>query len=454
MHCVDLLAPDAAPDEDCVSRTRRLQSVIDGVAAAGGGTVSIGAGTWRTSTLFLRSGIRLHLQRGAVLQAETDLSLYPPQSNRVSNKDQASYHLIHAENCEDIAIEGEGIIDGQDTAFWTLAASEAERPYGIFDYYVTGERISPLIQILHCRRVRVENITIRRSPSWTLHCFDCEEVLIRGVRMRNHLMGPNTDGITINGCRDAIVRECDIVTGDDGIGIKATNPDIPCRGVLVSDCIVETNCGAFILGAETAGGIRDVAFNNCFARASLRVIAIEMWDAGEVANITFNNITGSTLPGPGVTCERPIYLDIQQFNRPTAELGRMRNVLCSNILCTTRGRIVLTAQDGAQLENIVLRDVHLDVPEIEDPHVAVPLARSMQNSNFNPHTRAARAAVVADNIDGLTLSNVSVRWPNEGSAAPAIPMHALVSRRVRNAQVLSPRLEPNGADIEAQVNFE
>jgi hypothetical protein len=441
-------------DENSTSQTARIQNAIDEAAAHSGGTVFIGAGTWRVSTLFLRSGIRLHLEQGAVLQAETDLALYPPQITRVSNKDQSSYHLIYADDCDDIALEGEGVIDGQDTEFWTRAQNEEERPYGIFDFYVTGERISPLIQILHCRRVRVEGTTIQRSPGWTLHAFDCDEVHIRNIRIRNHLMGPNADGITINGCRNAFVRECDVITGDDAIGIKATNSDISCRGVVVSDCIAQTNCGAFILGAETLGGIYDVTFNNCVARASLRLIAIEMWDAGHVENIVFNNIVGSTLPQAGVTCERPIYMDIQQFNRPLPELGYIRNVICSNVICTTRGRIVLTAQDGAQLENITLRDVHLDVPEIEDPQVVVPAARSMQNSNFNPHTRAARAAVVADNITGLHLSNVSVRWPEEYSGEDIMPMHALCLRRVQEAEVLSPRLQSNQPELARQITPE
>jgi hypothetical protein len=290
-----------------------------------------------------------------------------------------------------------------------------------------------------------------RSPGWTVHFFDCDEVHVQGIRIRNHLMGPNADGITINGCRNAFVRDCDIVTGDDAIGIKATNPDIRCQGVLVSDCIVETNCGAFCLGAETVGGIYDVIFSNCIARASLRLIAIEMWDAGHVENVTFNNIIGRTLPNPGVSCERPIYLDIQRFNRgkdgSPVTLGHIRNVFVSNLICTTRGRIVLTAQDGARLENIVLRDVHLEVPEIEDPQVAVPLARSMQNSNFNPQTRAARAAVVADNVAGLVLANVSVRWPDDAT----VPMHGLCLRRVADPQVSSPGLGANQADLVTQV---
>ena len=440
-----LLLPNS--HQSSVQLTATIQAAIDDVAAQGGGTLRIGPGVWVVTTLFLRSGLRLYLEQGTVLQAETDLSLYPPQPVIADNKDQSAYHLIYAADCEDIALEGEGAIDGQDTHFWTRAVTEAERPYGIFDYYPNGDRPTPLVQIVRCRRVRVSGVTLQRSPGWTLHAFDCDEVQISGVRIRNHLMGPNADGITINGCRNVRVTGCDVITGDDAIGIKATNAGVPCDGVMVSDCIVETNCGAFILGAETLGGISNVVFSNCVARASLRLITIEMWDAGSVQNVLYNNICGANLPQPGVTCERPIYLDIQQFHRPTAELGTIRNVMCSNVICTTRGRIVLTAQDGAKLENIMLRDVHLDVPAIEDPRQAVPAARSWQNSNFNPETRAAPAALVADNVRGLILDNVSVTWPTDNSVA----MHGLCLRNVEDATFNSPRLRANRPSILARL---
>jgi len=93
----------------------------------------------------------------------------------------------------------------------------------------------------------------------------------------------------------------------------------------------------------------------------------------------------------------------------------------------------MTAQDGTSIDQVTLRDVHLEVPEIEDPEEAVPAARSYQNSNYNPETRAARAAVVADNINGLLLDNVTVRWPESSE----IPMKGLVTRNVRNLKHLN-----------------
>jgi hypothetical protein len=101
------------------------------------------------------------------------------------------------------------------------------------------------------------------------------------------------------------------------------------------------------------------------------------------------------------------------------------------------------------IENVKLRDVHLDVVEIEDPTTAILGSRSMQTSNFNPKTRAVRAAIVADNVNGLALDDVSVSWP----ADSAVPMHALARRRVQNLRMNSPLLVPTrGAQPEQLID--
>lgn len=291
--------------------------------------LDLGAGVWEVSTLRLKSGVHLHLGRHTVLQATTNIERFPVIATNVVNAEQAELHLIYAEDAEDIAIVGEGTVDGQDTAFWSPVTREEDRPYGIFDFTVQGKRLSPLVEMVRCRRVRVEGVTFQRSPGWTLHLFGCDEALISQVRIRNHLKGPNTDGLTINGCRDVRISDCDVRCGDDAINVKATNADQPTERVLVTNCIAESNCSCFGTGADVEGVIRDVTFTNCASRGALRMIQVGMWYAGLTENICFHNIVGNTLPGPGVTGERAIYVDIQQWRRQTPDLGRVRNCVFS-----------------------------------------------------------------------------------------------------------------------------
>lgn len=430
-----------------------LQRAIDHVHERGGGTLCVGPGVYVITTVFLRSGVELHLERGARLVAHACLEEYPEAPDAARNKDQSRHHLIVAHGCEDIAITGEGTIDGNDQAFWTPCKTEADRPYGIFRYTVRGgnvRRPTPLVQLVGCRRVTLKSVTLTSAPGWTLHVFDCDTVSIQGLIVRGDPYGPNTDGIGINGSRDVRISDCDVDTGDDAIIIKATNPDSVCERVAVTNCVLASNCAALGLGADVEGVIRDVVFSNCVVRKSLRMIQVEMWHPGQIERAVFSGISGRTLPDEGVDNERPIYVDIQQWTRPEPTLGRARDLVFRDILCESRGRILITAQDGALLDGITLDTVTVTVPEIEDPHESVPGARSMQLSNFNPHTRAMRAAVVADNVHTLTVRNVAYRWPE----SPTVPMHGLCLRNCANLIDDSPRLQASDTGCERVVRMD
>lgn len=425
----------------------RIQDAIDRVHAAGGGCVTLAPGLYIVTTVSLRTGVELHLERGAILQAWTRLDDYPVSPPAADNKDQSRVHLLVAVDCTDIAVTGEGVIDGQDQAFWTPCRTREERPYGIFRFVVRGDprqRPSPLVQLIRCRNIRLKDFTVRAAPGWALHLFDCDQASIVGLTVRGHPFGPNTDGIGINGSRDIRITHCDVDTGDDAIIIKATNADSVCRNVVVSDCIVASNCAGLGLGADVCGTISDVIFSNCIVKKSLRMIQVEMWFAGQVERAIFSGITGRTLPDDEVENERPIYVDIHNQIRGGGALGQVREMIFRDILCESRGRLLLTAQDGAKLDGITLDNVVVTVPEIEDPAETVPKATSMQLSNGSPLTRAVRAGVVVDNADRLTLRHVEYRWPARG----AVRMHGVCCRNVEGFIDDSPRLTASHPDVD------
>ncbi len=424
-----------------------LQNAIDQVHHAGGGVVTVEPGCYVMTTLFLRSGVELHLQRGSRLQAHTDLLAYPQTPNDADNKDQALYQLIAAFDCQDIAITGEGVVDGQDEHFWEPCARVEDRPYGIFRYTVRGgprNRPSPLLHLVRCKKVRLADFTVTAAPGWAVHLFDCDLVSVIGLTVRGNPYGPNTDGIGINGSRDVRVAHCDVDTGDDAIIIKSTNIGMHCRNVTVTNCVLASNCAALGLGADVWGTISDVVFTNCVVKKSLRMIQVEMWFPGQVRRAVFSGISGRTFPDEEVENERPIYIDIQQQFRPEPVLGEVHDMVFRDILCESRGRIMMTAQDGSRIDGVTLDTVIVTVPEIEDPAETVPRATSMQLSNFNPKTRAVRAAVVADNVSRLTLRDVEYCWPD----APSVPMNGLCCRNVTGLIDSSPRLRSTAANLD------
>jgi hypothetical protein len=82
-----------------------LQRAIDAVHEAGGGVVRLPAGTYRTGTLHLRSGVRLHLEQGATILGSTNRQHYQSGASRPG--------VITAQGAQNIAVTGSGVIDGQ-----------------------------------------------------------------------------------------------------------------------------------------------------------------------------------------------------------------------------------------------------------------------------------------------------------------------------------------------------
>ena len=78
-----------------------------------------------------------------------------------SDKGNRPFHLIHAENAVDVAIEGGGTIVGNGAAFWDSGTDGAP--------VSRRARPSPLIEFVATRGIRVEDLTIRDAPGWTIH---------------------------------------------------------------------------------------------------------------------------------------------------------------------------------------------------------------------------------------------------------------------------------------------
>lgn len=411
--------------------TESIQKAIDEAHAASGGEVIVPAGHWFSANLFLKSGVTLNVAPGAILEANPDLSLYREMSMG-HNKDRQPYHFLIIEDQENVTVTGGGILDGNGMAHWD--APRGSSPW----YSEKDKRISPFVECRNSRRIVFENITLRNSPGWTLHLESCDDVILKNVRVENHLYGPNTDGFDINGCRDVLVSGCKLVCGDDAIIIKATSDSRTCERITVADCIVRSNCIGIGIGCETAGGVRQVAISNCVAFHCHRMFAIGMWEGGFVEDIVVTGIVGDTLESAPLA--RPIHLDVKQHAREEGtSIGRLRNVQISNFVARTEGRILMTCQNGGTLENVTLRDVRLDITRVEDPDPISPpdgKTGSTQYSNFNLEARKQRAALVVENARDLVVDGLHISWPEDQEKD--ITFRSIWARNVKGGYIHAP----------------
>ena len=113
-----LITNYGAVADDTTLNTQAIQRAIDD-AALDGGRVVVPSGTFRTGTVFLRSGVELHLSRGAVLSGSQRDEDYPEVTIHLHGETmQRAAGLITALYMTDIAVTGPGTINGNGKIWW------------------------------------------------------------------------------------------------------------------------------------------------------------------------------------------------------------------------------------------------------------------------------------------------------------------------------------------------
>jgi len=240
---------------DGVSKdTAAIQAAIDACAQHSGGTVRLSAGTWLSAPIVLKSNITLELEKGATLLGSPDHKDYPAKTEFRAPGLQS---LVSATDATNVAIIGEGTIDGAGESWW-----EEARAHG--DHGVMGsEHTRPRLVVFdHCRHVRVEGVTIQNSPMWQLVPYYSDDVTIRNIRVLAPQHSPNTDAIDPFSSSNVRIDHVFADVGDDDVAIKSgqansAGPDDPSRDITITDCTFLHGHGLSV-GSEIAGGVKNI----------------------------------------------------------------------------------------------------------------------------------------------------------------------------------------------------
>lgn len=411
--------------------TAAIQKAIDAASAAGGGTVYFPTGEFLTGTLRLKSRVTLHLARGAVLLGSARMADYSPT------------YLLYGDGVEDVAIEGDGAIDGHGRAFFDENFKPAE------------QRPSRMIELRNSRGIRIENVTIRNSAKWTIHPKNCDDVKIRGITMLNALRAINTDGIDIDSSRNVIISDCRIEGGDDCIVLKTTRdgdqPVQPTENVVVTNCILVSAATALKLGTESHGDFRHILFSNCVIRQSRTGLGLLAKDGGTMEDIRFSNIVMTTAPKWGQGFEWPIVVDLEKRTAGSG-LSRVRDVAFSDITIYSKGRVMATGLPERPLEDITFRNIIFRVGGYE----AIKTAKKMRGgangaAEGTPDYAPTPAAFIFANVRGLVMDGVNLFWPEADGAADALPRHAIYGDRLDQAALAGVRASASTPSLDGVV---
>ena len=354
-----------------------ISRAISQCASLGGGHVIVPQGEFLTGPIHLESNIDLHLEKGAILKFSTDPKRYLPLvPTRFEGMDCMNYSpLVYAKDKTNIALSGEGTLDGQaDASNWLewkkktgtksqlQARSRLDRMVNedvplekrIFGQ---GSYLRPdFIEFNNCKNVLIEGVKIRRSPMWEIHPLFCTNVTVRGVEIISH--GANNDGCDPESCADVLIEKCLFDTGDDCIAIKSgRNNDgrrvgIPSQNIIIRDCIMRDGHGGTTIGSEVSGGCRNVFIENCQMSSpdltcALRIKSNAM-RGGILENIFMRNIK------VGGVKESVLQIDLLYEEGPNgAHNPLICNVVMDNISVENAPRILnVRGYPGATIKNV------------------------------------------------------------------------------------------------------
>jgi polygalacturonase len=342
--------------------TAAIQGAIDACAAKGGGIIRLTAGTYLSAPIVLKSNITLQLDKGATLLGSPDHADYPA---KIEFRLPTLQPLVSATNADNVAITGEGTIDGNGESWWLMART-------VHDAGVMGNpHPRPrLIVFDHCKHVRVEGVTIQNSPFWQLVPYYCDDVLIRNVRILAPPHSPNTDAVDPFSSSNVRIDHLYADTGDDNIAIKSgaiNSPggDDPARDITITDCTFLHGHGLSI-GSEIAGGAHNIIAQRIHFEGTDNGIRVKAnRDRGnEVSDLIFSDIDMKDVKNPIVISEyypRILPPAGEVAPQPVTRLTpHFHNIVLRNVTATgadMAGAIVGLPE--APVDDIVLKNVTL-----------------------------------------------------------------------------------------------
>lgn len=329
---------------------------------------------------------------------------------------------ISGRNLENVAITGEGAIDGNGhywrplkrekvtESVWkqtTARGGVYKRPTYWFPYPETlkGDTISNMnvpqnlkteeewqsvrhflrpvmVSLIECKNVWLQGVIFQNSPAWNLHPLMCENVLVEDVQVRNPSYAQNGDGLDLESCKNALIVNSTFDVGDDGICLKSGKDEDgrrrarPCENVVVDGCTVFKGHGGFVVGSEMSGGVRNVSVSNCqFLGTDVGLrFKSKRGRGGIVENIWITNVSMMDIPTEPITFNlyyggKSAVEVLESGEKVPAKVDPLpvdettpcfRNIHVKNLVCAgARRALFFNGIPEMPIENVVLEDVDI-----------------------------------------------------------------------------------------------
>ncbi|MGB2578701.1 polygalacturonase [Elusimicrobium simillimum] len=416
-YCVNIKDFGAVPGDGKLD-TAAIQNAIKAVHEKGGGTVIVPKGDFDTGAITLLSNVNLHLEDAdskLLFTKEINEKNYPIVYTHWEATPIYNYSpLIYANGATNIGLTGKGVLDGQanykDT-WWnwrnkipvpgTDKKTELQTPgmektrqqnndgVPVKDrIYGDGWYLRPnFIQVINCKNVLLEGVTLTRSPMWQVNPVLSENIIVRRMTLNSY--GTNTDGVDPESCNYVLIEENYFDSGDDCIAIKSGRDrdgreiNVPSQNILILNNEMKAGHGGIAIGSEMSGGVRNVfADGNHFDSLDLTFplrLKTNAKRGGTIENIylrnsVIENVNASVIHGTMLYSE----------GRNGAFTPEFKNIVIENVKSKggTYG-IFLEAFEESPITGLVLRN--LEISGVKHPVRAMNWAKDavMENVTIN-----------------------------------------------------------------------
>jgi len=379
------IAAAGAVGDGVTLNTPIIQKAIDQLATNGGGTLVIPQGEFLTGAIFLRPGVNLHLDAGAVLKGSTNIEDYPTMETRIEGHTQVwRPALVNAKNADHLRITGEGTIQGGGKPFWD--AFWERRMSNHLTQNLDVERPRNVI-IQDSKDVQISGISLRDSGFWNVHLYRCQQVLVDKLDIRAPVRSPSTDGIDVDSCQDVTIRGCYISVNDDNIVLKGDKgpsamedkDSPPVAHIRISDCTFGLGNAGLTVGSE-ATRVRDVVMENCrltgaevnwVLKLKLRPDTPQIYEDITVRNITVDN------PAARLVSIEAWNQFIDLHNQPAPD-QLVDRVTLANITGTLNSFGRIGGPPKSTVQNVTLQNIDI---KLSQPAVVIKQVKNLKLDN-------------------------------------------------------------------------
>lgn len=341
-----------------------------------GGTIIVPKGIYKINgPIHFVSNVNLKIEKEAKIKFSDNPKDYPMVLTSWEGTMLYNYSpLIYAYGCSNIALSGEGTIDGEGGKIWkSFKAKEGtgknlsrdmnhnnvamkDRKFG------EGFFLRPqMIQFFNCKNILVENIRIENSPFWCLHLLKSESITIRGISYKS--LNHNNDGIDPEYAKDVLIENVTFNNGDDNVAIKAgrdhegrANTATPSENIIIRNCNFKGLHGV-VIGSEMSAGVQNVFVENCKTVGYLKrgiYLKTNADRGGFIKNVFVRNIQLNEV-------EDCIYITANYHGEGKGFQSEISNVYFSNIKCNkaSESGIVIQGFPDKKIQNISFNNVEI-----------------------------------------------------------------------------------------------